>query len=1758
MSSEKEHENNSFIQALLTEIKSYTSQVPISAKRKKQAKELKKMITELDTSNDIVDLVHKLQEFRGEVESPELAIKRGQSRQRKHIKIGTLIDNIQQKLISELLSKNGANVRHDESEKMVAFINEHQNVIKLQYENLLTQYITEDKFSNIIAEVEKSELEEFQRKKLDAFKVAYEAAKAKNKASPEFLSAFNNFTLVINQTVLKSLESDNTIYKDAEKLRDYNQMLKHADELLPAFNNGKLKNLRDNYNNVNNILIRHSQQNTISQMEPEQNSVIKYINTNLEIAQTLYTEQLKELDQYIDKALLMTQNSNDSENNAIERIKKAKKLIAHHHYNQAMTIAGLMKADDVEKIENPELKVIISVIRKRMEFLNGSNSVDLSDFILENVEKKYDQLDINFCNGLTTRATDRPSFLDNCEKHSKETSLPDTEIDLRALKSRITKDFDTIIGFALNHPSKEVKVAALKSLGLIINQSKEHDSVRSFLDQYPKNKEFLRDLKDYFNGCNLDADIIDHLLVGYKNPMSLSEGESQKYTSSELKQYAVPILLNNGAEKTFQRIQDNLDALKDDDKVAYLKNVTPFIQSMILAAQSSKKQLDDVLQQYALLQQSLTTSDEALGNNLNSQITSIMEQAHNNLDKLNQIQSNSSPNHTATTLIDLSHDATEAEENERAKILANDMFISQIHHLSQVKPSDLHKCAWNKGPEHARPHAFKLIQHSTALSDMVTADIIEAAGGMPSAGQVLTEQQKEQAIKKAAFYVKVLEQCLKNNDLESANSIIGGLKSDEIFAQLKLINADFPNYAQLEPILADFSPSNSFARFRQKINNARQQEKPFITGWGLLFQNYDKLNDSPDKETGPNGEKRLNQGKMKMLAEKGFPIILEMHEKLLSDESLELTRQTNLDSYMLLAQQRLHTLRSAKAESPAVGDADVDAERVADAEAVISTETITDTEAVFDVGTVANAETVVDAESVVDVEAIADKDAVLDAQDRIDLFSVEQSTPDKRLKHHSVENQTTGETVSAAIDDSRIDLFSVEQSTPENKINYESLKGQVQSNLEKFGLSSPDANNNAARAYQEMIKTEVDYLNDLNVIDENKMNDIIELYEKLTPAELKDHSSLQEFSILYIKLNELRKSQQEVLQSLLDDDPSKWFEKLNSMKALYIDYVLYSEKINFPKQINNITMEKIPILANDTNEPMIDADGKPIIDFTGLSLRDYMFKPVQRAAKYPLLMREIIKEIPKIKAQDDTHQQKLTSLKENVDISNGIINSFVNDLDYAKKLSEEKPKLREAVKSYMRKPSPELINIIKSMTKDGIKSEEIQSLIAYVDLANLKPKEQTLINEFNEPQLQFLKDKLALDQAIQKIKPEKIDKQSVFLKHLKAEIISQRVLSNDTEINVKQVVDNAYRKFIAEKPNLQLAAQLEDHYSRQLNALGHPSIFDSRKLFTDPNHISQDELALIRDSLTVKEKVLFDQVMSANKNLQAGSQAANTVHDDTLTAPEMQNSASDSSSDPRGPSDPSQEHSPVKLGGHRGTSGDTQEHSSVKMGERRSSENPFRALSQAEQSTTQEPVVAKSTSEQTQTSAAPTKRNILASHRRQHQVKDEQRETTSIVQNINIQDIVNKAIIEQKSGDSNIKEIQTFPIDSEKKYGVMISFKVDKSPVAVKTYAEDIGDNNVKFSIQKNIDEKHRKVGIQELCRLAVAAADKDTVFNIPVSKTDPDRQEFIKQCFEKEIEDAAMQFPEGKPTIIMAGSPKLNPDPGNRPGPGGGAAPAA
>jgi len=177
------------------------------------------------------------------------------------------------------------------------------------------------------------------------------------------------------------------------------------------------------------------------------------------------------------------------------------------------------------------------------------------------------------------------------------------------------------------------------------------------------------------------------------------------------------------------------------------------------------------------------------------------------------------------------------------------------------------------------------------------------------------------------------------------------------------------------------------------------------------------------------------------------------------------------------------------------------------------------------------------------------------------------------------------------------------------------------------------------------------------------------------------------------------------------------------------------------------------------------------------------------------------------------------------------------------------------------------------------------------------------------------------------------------------------------------------------------------------------------------------------------------------------------------------------------------------------------------------------------------------------------------------ELKQAQKTGTSTADNLSIQAITDAAIAQKRSEgvNSKIVDIKTFPNDSTKKHGVMVSFKTDKPGTVVKTYAEDMGNDKVQFSIQKNASEEHKNTGIQAMCRLAVSAADKNTIFNVPASNKNPERQKFIEQCFKDAIQDAVAQnkFPEGTPTINLSTSP---PPPAPRKGPGtrGGAAPAA
>jgi len=168
------------------------------------------------------------------------------------------------------------------------------------------------------------------------------------------------------------------------------------------------------------------------------------------------------------------------------------------------------------------------------------------------------------------------------------------------------------------------------------------------------------------------------------------------------------------------------------------------------------------------------------------------------------------------------------------------------------------------------------------------------------------------------------------------------------------------------------------------------------------------------------------------------------------------------------------------------------------------------------------------------------------------------------------------------------------------------------------------------------------------------------------------------------------------------------------------------------------------------------------------------------------------------------------------------------------------------------------------------------------------------------------------------------------------------------------------------------------------------------------------------------------------------------------------------------------------------------------------------------------------------------------------QLKQAQKTVTGTADNLSIQSIADAANKQQISDGENsqIADIKTFPNKGTTKNGIMIAFKTDKPNTVVKTYAEDMGNDKVQFSIQKNAAEEHKKTGIQEMCRIAVAAADENTVFNVPTSTKNPERQEFIEQCFKEAIQEAVKQnrFPNGAPTININATP---PKPRGPKGPG-------
>lgn len=126
----------------------------------------------------------------------------------------------------------------------------------------------------------------------------------------------------------------------------------------------------------------------------------------------------------------------------------------------------------------------------------------------------------------------------------------------------------------------------------------------------------------------------------------------------------------------------------------------------------------------------------------------------------------------------------------------------------------------------------------------------------------------------------------------------------------------------------------------------------------------------------------------------------------------------------------------------------------------------------------------------------------------------------------------------------------------------------------------------------------------------------------------------------------------------------------------------------------------------------------------------------------------------------------------------------------------------------------------------------------------------------------------------------------------------------------------------------------------------------------------------------------------------------------------------------------------------------------------------------------------------------------------------------------------------------NIAKINTFNNDESDRArmtGLEIKFnRDDASKPPVSAYAHEAENNNVKFSISKNLSDNDKdaaKEAVLKMCRVAVNAAGPNAKFYIPEKLEPAEKRAMVKDCFEQAIREAltmeGTKFKEDtKPTV--------------------------
>lgn len=312
-------------------------------------------------------------------------------------------------------------------------------------------------------------------------------------------------------------------------------------------------------------------------------------------------------------------------------------------------------------------------------------------------------------------------------------------------------------------------------------------------------------------------------------------------------------------------------------------------------------------------------------------------------------------------------------------------------------------------------------------------------------------------------------------------------------------------------------------------------------------------------------------------------------------------------------------------------------------------------------------------------------------------------------------------------------------------------QAKLQANKTILGLT--DGPDGGYLVYRELLESELAYMNQLSIFDQNDMNIFLASYDSLSENELQGFASKEQLKDIFTKLAELRSAQAGLLAVLQEPNPQLWATTYGNLAQKYQDYIELAGGLQFPAKVNQCLALLHP------NKPF---------------LSDTVIKPIQRGTKVELLMFDLIKKTPPKGQGFEVFYQSAISVNQS--IQKGLV---------LREIRSERNHFESLIAQYNKKPKAEiLMGIIGDLDKSSLTVADWKEYFSKISVAKLSKKE-----------LQSLKQ--LFDEHIKELS-RRVENGPELLKNLKGKELTTQ--ENDNRKN-KNKLDNiqAMASFFAEK-----------------------------------------------------------------------------------------------------------------------------------------------------------------------------------------------------------------------------------------------------------------------------------------------------------------------------------------------------------------------